>query len=87
MLCRGVDSCGGREVGLCSAALLSSKIILGFARNNTLCDQPGNCIQKGKETIVCSLYRYIQDYLIGKIFARKKLCWNLKSVWVAEPEG
>lgn len=43
--------------------------------------------KKGKETIVCSLYRYIQDYLIEKIFARKKLCWNLKSVWVAEPEG
>lgn len=49
MPCRGVDSCHGREVGLCSAALLSSKIILGFARNNTLCDQPGNCIQKERQ--------------------------------------
>lgn len=70
MPCRGVDSCCGREVRLCSAAPLSSKIILCFARNNTLCDQPGNCIQKERRRNDCMFSLQIYSRLLN----RKNIC-------------
>lgn len=70
MPCRGVDSCCGREVRLCSAAPLSSKIILCFARNNTLCDQPGNCIQKERRRNDCVFSLQIYSRLLN----RKNIC-------------
>lgn len=70
MPCRGVDSSSGREVHLCSSAPLSSKIILCFARNNTLCDQPCNCIQKERprNDFVFSLQIY------SRLLNRKRIC-------------